>query len=357
MKLFIFLSFLFLTFNGFTLEVDEKLTLRFLRASSTKKTVLINRGLEDGLAEGDHAKFFIDSGVIARGVIVKISPSRSVWSLYSVLKPDELILERVVNLKISVPVKLTQDNSKMITENVSPENSLVPLAPNAYDDPNVELNPNEQKELSELEKTDDVIVNSGMFAKKNLELWGLIHFTGLGSESTLGEQVSNSGDTSSLDLSLGFEKYFLGLNNWLKDVSLFAMYFSSSKNIQNLEGSQTTVSASEFGVGVNYHFLNPANTFGKMVAHLTFAYGVGVVSDFITIKTLNSQEDPKQFEGSSNFMSIGVGIKYYAFNGFGLRMMLDYYQRGELYVVGNSEDDFTKNTSGPRFQVGLGYRW
>ena len=150
-----------------SLEVDEKLTLRFLRTSSTKKTVLINRGLEDGLAKGDHAKFYIDTGVIARGVIVKISPSRSVWSIYALVKPEEVILERVVNLKISTPVKLTLDNTKMISNNESPENSLVPLAPNAYDDPTVELSENEKKELSEMEESADVVVNSGSFAKKD----------------------------------------------------------------------------------------------------------------------------------------------------------------------------------------------
>ena len=62
----IFLFIFLFSSTLFALEVDEKLTLRFLRASSSKKTILINRGLEDGFAEGDHAKFYIDSGVIAR---------------------------------------------------------------------------------------------------------------------------------------------------------------------------------------------------------------------------------------------------------------------------------------------------
>ena len=78
---------------------------------------------------------------------MKISPSRSVWSIYALVKPEEVILERVVNLKISTPVKLTLDNTKMISNNETPENSLVPLAPNAYDDPTVELSENEKKNL------------------------------------------------------------------------------------------------------------------------------------------------------------------------------------------------------------------
>ena len=342
---------------GFALEVDEKLTLRFLRTSSSKKTVLINRGLEDGLAEGDHAKFYIDSGVIARGVIVKISPSRSVWSIYSLIKPDEVILERVVNLKISTPVKLTQDNTKMISNNDSPANSLVPLAPDAYDDPTVELSETEKKELSAMEESSEVVVNSGMFAKRDYEVWGMVHFTGLGSTSSLGDQTSNTGDNTSIDISVGFEKYFLGMNNWLNNISVHALFFNSSKNVQALEGSQSTSSVQEFGAGVNYHLFNPPNSFGNIIGHLTLSYGIGLVTDLITIKTLNSEEDPKEFSGSSNFLSVGFGVKYYAYNGFGLKMLLDYYQRGELYDIENNQDDFTKNVSGPRFQVGLSYRW
>lgn len=353
--IFIFLISIFHSVNA--LEVDEKITLRFLRMSSSKKTVLINRGLEDGLAEGDHAKFYVESGVIARGVLVKVSPSRSVWSIYSLSKPEEVILERVVNLKISTPVKLTQDNTKMISKNDSPENSLVPLAQDAYDDPSVELNDNEKKELKDMEESSNVVVNSGMFAQKNLEVWGMIHFTGLGSTSSLGDQVSNSGDSSSVDLSIGFEKYFTAMTNWINNISVHALFFNSSKNVQTLEGSQSTISAREVGVGVNYHLFNTPNSFGKVIGHISATYGIGLVSDLITIKTLNSEETPKEFEGSSNFVSLGFGIKYYAYNGFGLKMLFDYYQRGEYYVVENSEDDFTKNVSGPRFQVGLSYRW
>ena len=266
-------------------------------------------------------------------------------------------MERVVNLKVSTPVKLTQDNTKMISKNDRPDNSLVPLAPDAYDDPQVELSNEEKKDLSEMEGDNSVVVNSGYFAKRDLELWGLIHFTGLGSESSLGSQVSNSGDTSSLDISLGFEKYFLGMNNWLRKTSVYFLYFNSSRNVQALEGSQSTSTAREFGIGVNYHIFNPSNVFGKVIGHFSAAYGLGLVSDLITIKTLSNTETPKNFEGTSNFFSIGFGIKYFAYNGFGLRMLLDYYQRGEFYIVENNSNDFTKNISGPRFQVGISYRW
>jgi hypothetical protein len=121
MKLkFLFLLIPFTLSNLHALEIDEKLTLRFLKVSSTKKTVLINRGGEDGLVVGDHAKFFITAGVIARGVVEKVSPSRSVWSLYRVVDPTEIVEDKVLNLKISSPVRITSDPTKSLKEEPIP---------------------------------------------------------------------------------------------------------------------------------------------------------------------------------------------------------------------------------------------
>ena len=88
---------------AWALDIDEKLTLRLLKLSKTRKTILINRGIEDGLAVGDHAKFYLTTGLIARGVVVKTSPARSVWSLYRIIDPNFLFKEKVMNLKIATP--------------------------------------------------------------------------------------------------------------------------------------------------------------------------------------------------------------------------------------------------------------
>src|SRR4051812_7385275 len=96
-----FLWTLFYSSHLWALAVDEKLPLRILKSSDSKKTVLINRGIEDGLVVGDHAKFFLTTGVVGRGVVIKASPSRSVWSLYRVISPTELVADKVMNLKIT----------------------------------------------------------------------------------------------------------------------------------------------------------------------------------------------------------------------------------------------------------------
>ncbi len=102
------------------LDIDEKLTLRFLRVSATKKTVLVNRGGEDGLVVGDHAKFFITAGVVARGAVEKVSPTRSVWSLYRIVDPSEIVEDKVLNLKIATPAKITDDPSRSLKDEPIP---------------------------------------------------------------------------------------------------------------------------------------------------------------------------------------------------------------------------------------------
>src|SRR5690606_14048951 len=115
MKLISFLLVLF-TFNAFALEVDEKLTARILKTSDTRKTVMVNRGIEDGLAEGDHAKFIVTAGIIARGVVAKVSPTRSVWAIYRLVNADYIVNDSVVTLKITPPVKLTKDESQSLIQ-------------------------------------------------------------------------------------------------------------------------------------------------------------------------------------------------------------------------------------------------
>lgn len=144
MKHFLFLFFI--TINAFALQVDEKLTLRVLKVSESGKTILINRGVEDGLVKGDHAKFFMTIGVVARGVMIKGSPTRSVWSVYRIVNADEIKQDKVMKLKITPAVKITMDKSKSIVKDdipsiakSDPRDLGIPLAEGA-DDLQEELN-------------------------------------------------------------------------------------------------------------------------------------------------------------------------------------------------------------------------
>lgn len=96
------------------LDVGEAMTVRLLDLSSSKKTVLVNRGLEDGISEDTHAKFFLTTGVVARGVAVKVAPNRSVWSIYRTIYPDEMVRGNVLQLGITRALETTDDPTKAI---------------------------------------------------------------------------------------------------------------------------------------------------------------------------------------------------------------------------------------------------
>lgn len=114
-NLFIILTFFFLSFSAFGLENDKRLIIRLLGISSSKKTILINKGREEGIKIGDHAKFSNPvNGYFARGTVSRVSPTRSVWSLYRIIKPEALVENTVVTLKAASPVKLTRDESKAL---------------------------------------------------------------------------------------------------------------------------------------------------------------------------------------------------------------------------------------------------
>ena len=98
--------------STFAIDVDSKILATVIGVSETKRTILINKGTEQGLRKDTHAKFSLPFGMVARGIVVKVSPSRSVWSLYRVFHKDKIEKDVAVLLKISKAVRLTEDESK-----------------------------------------------------------------------------------------------------------------------------------------------------------------------------------------------------------------------------------------------------
>lgn len=104
-----------LSFKGEALEKDRKLIVRVLGLSSTKRTILLNKGKEDGVKIGDHAKFSNPGvGYFARGTVARVSPTRSVWSIYRIIKPEGLVENTVVTIKAASPVTLTKDETRAL---------------------------------------------------------------------------------------------------------------------------------------------------------------------------------------------------------------------------------------------------
>lgn len=109
-----YLLLFLLSGQSFALPIDSKVLGRILGISESKRTVLVNRGGEHGLEEGNHAKISLPSGMVARGIIVKLSPGRSVWSIYRFFDEDKISNNMVYTFKIAEPVKLTSDETRAL---------------------------------------------------------------------------------------------------------------------------------------------------------------------------------------------------------------------------------------------------
>ncbi len=356
------------------LDIDEKLTLRFLKVSNTKKTILINRGAEDGLVVGDHAKFFITSGIVARGVVEKVSPTRSIWALYRIVDPEEIIDNKVLNLKIASPVKVTLDPSRSLKEETIPAgNDTIAIPPEETKEKNIgdELNTEDQKELEDLgikEKkpvstkaktvSESKIDNVSEFdmGTKNVKSWEA--FGSLSYNSLSGTEEGDTGASSTsvassvVDLSLGIEHYF-SLSSSFKDISLFGLI--NKKTMENGDSAKTTTDWFLYGGGANYHFYNRPYDLSKLIGFATLSAGLGSVSISEKVTTGASSTETTA-EGSSSFYSFGAGVKYYINSSFGARMVLDYFSSSESFSFEDGST-VTRSLGGPRLLLGINYRF
>ena len=352
-KLIIIIAFIFCDM-GMSLELDEKLTLRILDVSDTKRTILINRGLEDGLVVGDHAKFYLSTGVIARAVVVKASPSRSIWTIYRTIDSRPINKDKVMNLKISSKVKLTKDPTKAISpdESISVVSKAIPLAEGADDIAKI-LAAAQGKELQNVQGA-TLAKNKGVF-NKTWETWGQVHFNGLSYSADVSDG-SSEGVHSVFGASGGLERYFSGNFDLIKRISLFGLIHYHSLQTGNLNGDSIGVRGIEYGVGLNYHFNSNPMSYGAIIPFATFGFGIGSVEELTSTVTQNGEVE-ETVTGASGFFLMGIGAKYYLSNGFGMRLFLDYYTRNETYTFDDSDASEDKATAGPRLMVGLSYRW
>ena len=352
MKSLLIMLFCLTTFSSNALEIDEKLTVRVLGLSGSKKTLLTNRGLEDGLVVGDHAKFFLTTGVIARGVVIKASPGRSIWSVYRIIDADKIINDKVMNIKIASPVKLTEDPSRAIKAD-DMSGTIPVMSRGKQTEPLPEVSAEEQSELSGMMDDQAPIVVGGISSNKTLEVFGVLS---LNSMSGTYEQGDAAGDSSvgNVDLTLGFEKYFSTKGSFLENISIFGM-ISKRSSKSGLEVS-TSSDWTEYGIGANWHFYNRPLSNNKPIGFITAAGGVGSATTEVEVaSSTTASVDP--LTGSSNFMLLGVGGKYYLRNGFGARLTLDYFRSGSTFEFDDSDESLTLSLSGIRFRVGMSYRF
>ncbi|MBP5296870.1 MAG: hypothetical protein J6Y94_06010 [Bacteriovoracaceae bacterium] len=354
---------------AYALDIDEKLTSRILRVSSSQHTILINRGLEDGLVIGDHAKFFLPEGVIARGVVVKASPSRSVWSLYRLVNPDLVKSDTVVELKIATPVQLTSDPSKafdrpgmsdvLTASDPSPKTvtaiSGVPMGRGDQVASGERLSASDQEDLAELGVTVPHQANTlhkdltpGQFPlqDKRWEAWaGASLLTLAMDEKGAMETAVYKGSPS---FALGGELYFTQ-NPWRRWSFTALGNFYRAKKEARLANSITNsdFNLAQFGLGANYHFWQDPHRTYTFIPFAAVQAGIGQAKDFMYLDNTNNGE----YSGNSFYAALGGGVKYYVNSGAGARLLVDYYYASQSYKFENDLGTVDQTASGLRWMI------
>lgn len=356
MRFFFFL--MLLPALSYSLEIDEKLTLRIIKLSESKKTILTNRGAEDGLIVGDQAKFIDQTGVIARGVVEKVSPTRSVWSIYSVVNPSELVPEKVLNIKITDPLKLTGDETKDLSEK-----DLAVETPTEVPkmDPSAPI-----KEVKKEEKSSKEVIIRNLDTKQDAkgqgrslnerstyELVGGFNFNSQDYSVDMGSGTSDNSITQ-LALSLSVEKYFQTTQGFWRNFSLLAGIDWQSYSYDENSAREGSVPDDllGLGLGMNYHLFKDPFVANGLIPFVGLGFGFGS-------RTFNIIDQGKAYLQDADLFSfyIGIGAKYFTESGWGFRASLDYTSRS---MTGNTEingvmPDIT--SSGPRFWLGMSYRF
>lgn len=355
---------LFLTLalgNAYALEIDAKLTLRIIKSSESKKTILINRGQEDGLTKADHAKFFLSTGVIARGVCVKVSPSRSVWSLYRLVNAGYVKNDQVMQLKITKEVKITNDESKSIvlddttaTIDTDPRALGIPLAKGADDIVTQE----------KLSAADQAMFNSAMgstpiqLSQKNKELFLTFHYSNQTTSVTNESSDSYKGADSYMDLDLGFEYYLPDDNTWYSRMSPFAGIKMLRSQLVSFEGTSISESAFLFGGGVNiYPFKKPYKS-DTLIGFLTGSFYFGSSDNKISPGSAGTTSFKEEnIKSSVVYYTLGGGYKYYTAKGYGASLSLSYVSRGDTFAEDSGKRSWVKNGTGPKIFAAFRYRF
>lgn len=360
MKRFFFLLILFpILAQG--LEVDEKLTVRVIKSSESKKTLMINRGTEDGLVEGDHAKFIVTAGIVARAVCIKVSPTRSVWSVYRLVNADFVLTDAVMTIKISPPVKITKDETQTLVQDDTPTKvsgdptSLgIPLAEGAQD-----MTGNEDAESAADLKSLEEEAIAASIAEKFLEVYGMLNISVLSASSKTDGGLSYSGSQSTYHVGLGGEYYPQKEREWYSSFSVLAGFNLMRSNSMAYNGASVTNDVNEFSIGTNWHPFTMPSSVHKFIPffHLSGNFGTAKSTYKQGSENQTSIRPGFSANGTSNGFALGFGYKFYTHKGFGARILADYYMRAEKYKQDTLGNAHSKTVAGPRIMLGISYRF
>lgn len=355
-----FLCLLLLPVLAFSLEIDSKLTLRVVKVSSSQKTILINRGVEDGLEKNNHAKFYLSTGVVARGVAVKVSPTRSVWSLYRIINNNYIVNDQVLKLKITPELKVSKDESRSLVSddqtavlNSNPRDLGIPLADGA-DDMDAKDMANTKNDIKELGWENSSAISRQTNKRIALGVSGSFD-TSSSTTKRSGKEYAGSDNKVNFDMSL--EYYMLNSSGKLSNLSVRFIYSINDSSTIAYDGTTTQESINEYGGGLSYHF-KPTKDVSVINPFLDSTFLVGTVTSSFNPGDSTIGVDKSSVTGSSTYISVGGGLKYLSSYGLGFRAKIDYFSRSMKYSpesVGANE--YNKSQSGPKITFGASYRF
>jgi hypothetical protein len=351
------LSFFFTSFSAFSLEIDERLTLRIVKISESKKTILINRGIEDGIVKGDHAKFFLTVGVVSRGVVVKVSPTRSVWSLYRLVNAEYIRDDQVMRLKITAPVKITKDESRMlvaddsvVSVNRDPRDLGIPLADGAEDENNSgKLGLDGEALRSKISDLDETV----SLREMNKEFFMTFHYSG---SNFITAPSNDSGEVkgtqSSMVLKTGLELHSKNFKKWYSRFSIVALLSMTRNGASTHRGDAVQENITEFGGGVHWYPLTRPSKVYRFIPYGKFHLLVGS-SETIYSAGSGANTDSEKLNAGTFGYALGAGMKYYTSRGYGANIGLDFNVRGDSFSADSADTKWVKTNSGPVINIGF----
>ncbi|MCB9093531.1 MAG: hypothetical protein H6621_00560 [Halobacteriovoraceae bacterium] len=352
--IFIALSVFLFSLNSFSLDVDSKLTVRILKSTRSKKTILINKGRDAGLVVEDHAKFYVTEGVVARAVLVETSKKRSVWSVYRVLNPDLLNANEVMNLKITPKAKLSKDPLAMITKddssNSTYDDQIKDKKFSVYSDlvSKSDPAPISEAKIGTYEKEKDL-------SEKSVETWILMAFQSYSSEVNSGSSNIYSASEFLNNITGGLE-FYMGESS----LSTFFYFQMMQESLLSYDGAITDSTLFEFGGGFNWYAFGSPHRSYTLTPYITLGAGIGKVTDTFAggVRSTTAQ-DTTEASGNSMAAFIGGGLKYHINNGLGMRIIIDVYRRQDKFddVSFISGEEWERIRFGPRMLIGISYRF
>jgi hypothetical protein len=306
------------------LNIDESLYLKILNISASKKTIAINRGSGDGLNINDHASFVVDEGIVAKGVLARISQYASLWQIYTIHQGDFLSKDKILNLKIIPPVKLTIDSTKQLVQ----------------DDISTGFDPKDPNpgKITLVEGADDLgsfdMLDEKRYQKKvggNKDIFLLMNGNFTEKKNTSGE-TSASTSTSNKNYSIGGR---IGFELGSKKNTDFFSKMTISFFGQGAYSYQDTQSdwkyQNNYGGGLSVALNFPHITETNQIIFYTSAGGVYLMGGKMLID-----------ESISSLRSygplIGLGIKYYSSMGLGLKLGFEGYYLWNTEVLEDSTE-------------------